>query len=394
MDKARFALIKLLNKKFEITLAVLIRKDINIADIKEVKSICSDLVIVNHKYPDIYKFRIIKKLRTFLKIINSALFYVPMFVGLNYSRRFKHEISKLLKVKQFDIVQPLSDYSINYAYNLKTKSFKFYGPNDDMAGMTEEILKLTKNKRKRRLLKIELFSRMKWQKRLLKESNKSCFFSKRDIENISLRNPVYKDKLVWMPGVIEYEDEWNKSSIHTVESNTLVFTGGLVSEFNKISLEYFLNEIWELIINEIKDVKLYVVGQCNNVETYQIKYSKHNVIFTGQVQSVRDYLERAAVFISPVICGTGIKTKVIEALRFGKPVVTTPEGVRGLWELPSDIIKIRSNAKDFSQEVITLLNNEKYRIETCLASRKLFEEHYSFDKLTPGILDIYDNLIL
>ncbi|NLM67352.1 MAG: glycosyltransferase, partial [Enterococcus sp.] len=380
MDKARFTLIKMLNNKFIVTLIVLQTSIIKSEDIAKVEEICSELIIVNEKGSLFRKNNYLKKIRTAILVIRSLVFRKPHFVISSNSRKFKKQIRQLCRVRKFDIIQPLSDYTLNYVSGEKIDGFKFFGPNDDMVGMTESILLATDDKLKRLLLKIDLRARKKWQTKMIASSDKICYFSKNDINNIIARDPYFKKKLLWMPGIIEHESDWNQSSIYSVEKNTLVFTGGLISAFNKISAIYFLDNIWPLLIEEIRDIKLYIVGQTNG-NSFRKKYTHKNIIYTGRVQSVQPFLERSAVFISPVICGTGIKTKIIEALRFGKPIVSTPQGVSGLWEINANSVKIETDPEEFSKKIIQLLNDEAYRIESSLNSRKLFEEYYSFDAL-------------
>jgi glycosyltransferase involved in cell wall biosynthesis len=54
------------------------------------------------------------------------------------------------------------------------------------------------------------------------------------------------------------------------------------------------------------------------------------VRFEGYVTDLAARLREAACFVAPIVSGTGIKTKVLEAMAAGVPVVTTPEGVAGL----------------------------------------------------------------
>lgn len=392
MDKARFALIKMLNNRFAVTLIVLQTSEIKTEDIAKVREICSELIIVNEKVSIFTKNNYLKKIRTAILVLRSLIFYKPSFDISNSSRKFRKEIYRLCRLRKFDIIQPLSDYTLNYVSRKEIEEFKFFGPNDDMVGMTESILQVTDNKFRRFLLKIDLRARKKWQAKMIAASDKICYFSKDDINNIINREPDFKSKILWMPGIIEHENDWNPSSIHSVEKNTLIFTGGLTSAFNMISAIYFLDNMWPLLLKEISDLRLYIIGQISG-NSFQKKYNHKNIIYTGRVQSVQPYLERSAVFISPVICGTGIKTKVIEALRFGKPIVSTPQGVSGLWKIKADSIKIENDPVKFNKVILQLLNDESYRIESSLNSRKLFEDYYSFEALTPKIYQLYDNLI-
>jgi glycosyltransferase involved in cell wall biosynthesis len=392
MDKARFALLWILNQHYHITLAVLSSNKLNIEHIAKVKEHCSELIIIEDNRHSKSKSIVIKKLGTIFWVLKSILLNKPVFLQSIYSKQFETEIKKLQALHDFEIVQPLSDYTLNYAMNLHPKPYLIFGPNDDMAGMSEGILKHTKRGLKKILLKIELRARKSWQEKMILKADISLYFSKDDINHIINRNPSLENKIVWMPGVIEFEDKWNVNSIYSVEKNSIIFTGGLVSEFNKQALIYFFKSIWPLITKCVKDVKLYVVGQTHGTE-FQEKYSFPNVYYSGRVESVHPWLEESAIFINPAISGTGIKTKIVEAMRFGKPIVTTKEGTSGIWKISNDAIFVCSDPENFSNQVITLLQNYELRIQSSLNSRKLFEEEYSMNKLEPRIAGLYESIL-
>ena len=50
----------------------------------------------------------------------------------------------------------------------------------------------------------------------------------------------------------------------------------------------------------------------------------------GVVESLEEAYTRAAVIVNPVLAGTGLKTKTVEALGHAKPLVTTSCGAEGI----------------------------------------------------------------
>jgi glycosyltransferase involved in cell wall biosynthesis len=50
----------------------------------------------------------------------------------------------------------------------------------------------------------------------------------------------------------------------------------------------------------------------------------------GFVPDLGAFLSKDAVLVAPILNGTGIKTKIIDALEYAVPVVTTPLGAEGL----------------------------------------------------------------
>jgi len=76
------------------------------------------------------------------------------------------------------------------------------------------------------------------------------------------------------------------------------------------------------------------------------------VTLHGLVPSLEPYYADAAVVLNPVPYGTGLKIKTVEALCFGKALVTTPSGVIGLprdGDLPYVIAEIGDMAAPVSE---------------------------------------------
>ncbi len=75
-------------------------------------------------------------------------------------------------------------------------------------------------------------------------------------------------------------------------------------------------------------IKTYVVGR--GFEKYKEELERHgNIEVIGGVDSVAHWYEGAEFVVAPIFGGSGMKTKVAEALMFGKIVIGTPESFSG-----------------------------------------------------------------
>ncbi len=89
----------------------------------------------------------------------------------------------------------------------------------------------------------------------------------------------------------------------------------------------------------------------------------------------------ARVAVVPLRFGAGVKNKVIEAMAFGTPLVTTEIGAQGIAKL-DEIIPVTSDAQKFSEYVNALLKND---IEWKTVSKNgvsFVETKYSFNAMT------------
>lgn len=107
-----------------------------------------------------------------------------------------------------------------------------------------------------------------------------------------------------------------------------LFVGPLDYKPNLDALDYYQREIFPALQAAGAPSVLHHVG--NAPERLRRLFKDQVVRFEGYVTDLAARLREAACFVAPIVSGTGIKTKVLEAMAAGVPVVTTPEGVAGL----------------------------------------------------------------
>ena len=103
-----------------------------------------------------------------------------------------------------------------------------------------------------------------------------------------------------------------------------------------------------------KKYDLFVVG--SGSKQLEGKIRNENVKILGRVESMTSYYENADIVIEPVFDGGGMKVKTIEAISFGKYLISTSESLNGYWE------KIPENLKN---EVIFRCNTKQEWIDAC-----------------------------
>jgi glycosyltransferase involved in cell wall biosynthesis len=122
---------------------------------------------------------------------------------------------------------------------------------------------------------------------------------------------------------------------------------------------YFLDEIFLLILKEIPDLKLYIIGSRPPKKLQQ--RASENVIITGFVDDVRPYVARASVYVVPLRMGGGTRLKVLEAMAMKKPIVTTSIGCEGIDVRHDESVLIADDPMTFARQVIELLRSQALR---------------------------------
>jgi glycosyltransferase involved in cell wall biosynthesis len=110
------------------------------------------------------------------------------------------------------------------------------------------------------------------------------------------------------------------------KNNILLFVGSLRWYPNKDGISWFMKDIFPKIKKQIHNLKFWIVGDY----PANFKYlNTKDVTFFGQAKNLDRFYSRASLFIAPLRYGSGIKVKIIEAIAYNIPIVTTFIGVEG-----------------------------------------------------------------
>ncbi|MDM8119738.1 glycosyltransferase [Succinatimonas hippei] len=133
-----------------------------------------------------------------------------------------------------------------------------------------------------------------------------------------------------------------------IESNGIIFVGSAHAP-NLDGLKWFIDNVFNIVVKHIPDIKLYIVGE-SFIDT--IKPS-NNIILMGYVNNddLTKMYRSVKLSIAPLRFGAGIKGKIIESLSYGVPVVTTSIGVEGLRDY-SEIIDVADDPDNFANLIV------------------------------------------
>ena len=134
----------------------------------------------------------------------------------------------------------------------------------------------------------------------------------------------------------------------------IIFVAGFGHPPNEDAAHWFVHEILPLIRAQVPAAHLSIIGS-NPTARVQTLAGDGIAIFTNVTDDeLAAAYDRARVAVVPLRCGAGVKLKVVEALRAGTPLVTTPVGAQGLPGL-SQIVPVEDDPERFCQAVVPLL---------------------------------------
>ena len=165
------------------------------------------------------------------------------------------------------------------------------------------------------------------------------------------------------------------------ENCSLVFAGDLSWYPNREAILYFAKEVWPLLVTEIPDVKMTVVGKKPPDSLYELAYKDKRFVVAGFVDDVRPYIEKAAVYVCPITNGGGTKLKILDALAMSKAIVAHPVACEGIDVVDNNTVLYATTAKMYVEKIKWLFQNSTKCELMGNQGRLLVKSKYSYEKI-------------
>jgi GT2 family glycosyltransferase/glycosyltransferase involved in cell wall biosynthesis len=139
------------------------------------------------------------------------------------------------------------------------------------------------------------------------------------------------------------------------EPGTMLFVGSFRHGPNITAIEWFLRHVMPRIVDSLPAVRLVVAGSDPPPRDLFEKAGR-GVELLGFVEDIRTELRRRAVFVCPVLSGSGVRVKLLEAFASGIPVVSTRMGAEGLARKDGEFCALADHPEQFARAVVEILN--------------------------------------
>jgi len=183
-------------------------------------------------------------------------------------------------------------------------------------------------------------------------------------------------------------DEFGATKAAPASRSDILFVAGFGHPPNEDAAVWLVESILPLVRKSHPSVRLYLVGS-NPTERVRSMESEH-VIVTGYVEDkvLQDFYEHCRVAVVPLRFGAGIKSKVVEALQRGVPLVTTSVGAQGLRGV-EEVACIAEDELSLARHIADLLHDDQTWKRMSIASARYAEARFSRDNMRRSLADIF-----
>jgi len=167
---------------------------------------------------------------------------------------------------------------------------------------------------------------------------------------------------------------------------SVVFWGNLDFPPNWTAVDYFNREIF-LPHLAAHDVEWHIIGKGDD-ETIR-ELSRHPLIHLhGFVDDLFEEISSHGVMINPMVEGSGLKNKVLEAFACRLPVVSTTMGIEAVGARVDEHFLVADNAAAFAGAVIRCLEDEDLAATLSAAARQFVEDHFEWRSIGSKLDDL------
>lgn len=182
-----------------------------------------------------------------------------------------------------------------------------------------------------------------------------------------------------LPNTIDLADKALLPAERSGFRDELLFLGAMNYPPNVDGAGFLVNEILPLIrAGRDRPARVSIVG-FNPTPQVKALGSRDDVEVTGGVDDVLPYYRRAAIALVPLRFGGGTRIKILEAMAYGRPVVSTHLGAEGLDVTDGKDILLADGPAEFASKVQHLLDDEDLRWTLVANARQLLETRYSHE---------------
>jgi len=176
------------------------------------------------------------------------------------------------------------------------------------------------------------------------------------------------------------------------EPDTMLFLGSFRHLPNQEGLNWFTQKVLPAVLRHKPRARLVIVGS-EPPPRHSLPPLPDNIELRGFVEDVREPLGRYAVFVCPILSGSGMRVKLLEAFAAGIPVVSTPLGAEGLTEKDGEICALAEDPAEFARKIVELFDDaDKAQHLACVARERVVATR-DMRVLTERLVESYREIV-
>lgn len=313
----------------------------------------------------------LSKLCIFWNIFKAFLGGKPLQVGYFYSSRARKKILDLIRAEPPDHIYCQLIRVAEYVKDLPLPKTLDY---QDVFSKGVERRIHTSPFYLRPVLRVEYKRLLKYEAAIFDHFDHKTIISYPDRDLIPRPD---REKIVVIPNGVDME---YFQPLDLKKDFDVVFIGNMGYPPNVQAAEFLVRQIMPLVRKSFPHAKVALAGANPHPRVQAL--ASGNVHVTGWVEDIRSWYARTRVFIAPMLIGTGLQNKLLEAMAMNIPCITSPLANQALGAEDGTEILVGSTAEDFAGHIIYLLEDPGKAEKLAHAGFLFVKEHFDWESAT------------
>ncbi len=161
----------------------------------------------------------------------------------------------------------------------------------------------------------------------------------------------------------------------------LMYVGFLGWEPNVQGLLWFIEKVWPQLLERHPDLRFDIVGKNPDRRLQAAAEPYPGIKLTGYVADLQTIYRDSRVSVAPLLFGSGMKVKVLDAMARGMPTVTTSVGAEGIDIENGKHLLVEDDPTRMAERIDSLLTDPALWRRLQSGSRELIQQRYTWRKL-------------
>ncbi len=240
----------------------------------------------------------------------------------------RRDLSSTKIEPQYDAILLEAEYVAAFLDNPASRGAKLIlRVHNEQVGYFQDLADGADDWRKRIYFLSESLKFRRFAPSVMRKCNLLWFISDSEREDHIRRAPADAGKSAFLPTHVSPED----LRPFRGSGNTALFVGSLTISHNTDSVDWYIKNIHHRML-DVPGYSFQVAGRTAGRPIPALRaliQSVKGAAMEEDPETLDAVYAHAAVFVNPVICGAGIKIKVVQAIQAGLPVVSTSMGIEG-----------------------------------------------------------------
>ncbi len=327
----------------------------------------------------------VKPKDAFVNLFSRQSYNLSRFYHLSCSKRLIH----LLHSQEFDIVQFEGLQVVPYLDDVKknTKAKLVYRAHN-IEHQIWKRLTLKENFLLRKIYLNILSKRLQnFEFKILNSFNAILAISSVDehfFKSVGCTSPLFT-----FPVTLEL-NQYQIKKYHLSPHKSVGYIGSMAWRPNIEGLSWFLETVWPSLIQLGSGITFHLAGK--NIPRQFTIYENESFIMEGEVENALEFIARQHILIVPLLSGSGMRVKIIEAMALGKCIIATSIAAEGINYLHDKNILIADKADDFYKQILRCFTDKNLIKRIGEEARKLVEKYHNNEKVGLQILQVYNEI--